>query len=236
MRPFKHGLQNSHLILPAQFRREKPGSSPVYTFEMLVLLVLLLQPSGAWISLFDGRTPAGWLEVTGQPFPAKSWVVEDGCLKARVVDGGFQDIRTEATFRSFELEFEWKIEPGGNSGVKYLIEKVDSWKAPKGEGNHARGRGPEYQLIDDEVNADSKGRPDKQTASLYGKIAPATHAAKPPGEFNVSRIIVRDGHVEHWLNGVKELEYEAPVKESPIVLQNHHSVVWFRNLRIRRME
>ncbi len=208
----------------------------MYTFEMLVLFLLLLQPAAPWISLFDGRTPAGWLEVTGQPFPAKSWVVEDGCLKARVVDGGFQDLRTEATFKAFELEFEWKIEPGGNSGVKYLIDKVDTWKAPKGEGNNARGRGPEYQLIDDDANADSKGRTEKQTASLYGKIAPATHAVKPPGEFNTSRIVVRGGHVEHWLNGVKELEYEAPVKESPIVLQNHHSVVWFRSIRIRRLD
>ncbi len=207
----------------------------MYTQEMLALLLLLMQPPVPPVSLFDGHSSAGWLEVTGQPFPSKSWVVEDGCLKARVVDGGFQDIRTEATFREFELEFEWKIEPGGNSGVKYLIDKVDTWKAKTGEGINARGRGPEYQLIDDDMNADSKGNPRKQTASLYGKIAPATHAAKPAGEFNASRIVVRGGHVEHWLNGVKELEYEAPVKDSPIVLQNHHSAVWFRNIRIRRL-
>lgn len=209
----------------------------MYTREMLALLLLLLQPVSqpvsAWTSLFDGHTATGWLEVDGQPFPSKSWAIEDGCLKARVVDGGFQDIRTQRTFRDFELEFEWKIEPGGNSGVKYLIDKVDVWKPKTGAGMNARGRGPEYQLIDDDVNADSKGNPAKQTASLYGKIAPAQRSSRPAGEFNQSRIVVRAGHVEHWLNGIKELEYDKESKESPIVLQNHHSHVWFRNLRIR---
>jgi len=195
------------------------------------LAMLLLQGTGAWVSLFDGHTPAGWLEVTGRAFPTGAWTVEDGCLRAIVVkEGGFQDIRTVRTFREFELEFEWKIEPGGNSGVKYLIEKVDEWQ--RKDGRMARGRGPEYQLIDDEVNADSKGNPAKQTASLYGKLAPARPMAKPAGEFNVSRIVVRGGRVEHWLNGVKVLEYAHEAVESPIVLQNHSSVVWFRKIRV----
>lgn len=207
---------------------------------MLALLLLFLQPAAPpasqWISLFDGHSTAGWLEVDGRPFPSKSWSIQDGCLKANVVEGGFQDLRTQRAFGDFELEFDWKIEPGGNSGVKYLIDKVDVWKAKTGEGDNARGRGPEYQLIDDDHNADSKGNPSKQTASLYGKIAPATRAARPAGEFNNARIVVRNGHVEHWLNGVRELEYDHPGKQSPIVLQNHHAQVWFRNLRIRPLD
>ena len=190
------------------------------------LLVLV-----GWVSLFDGTTPAGWQEVTGKAFPTAAWTIEDRCLRAIAVkQGGFQDIRTVRTFREFELEFEWKIEPGGNSGVKYLLEKVDEWQGPNGR--MARGRGPEYQLIDDEVNADSKGKPAKQTASLYGKLAPTSHPVKPAGEFNVSRIIVWDGRVEHWLNGVKVLEFSHEVVESPIVLQNHGSAVWFRKIRV----
>ncbi len=204
-----------------------------YTLEMLsaVVALLLFQGAGAWVSLFDGLSPAGWQEVTGRQFPAAAWKVEDGCLRAMVVkEGGFQDIATVRKFREFELEFEWKIEPGGNSGGKYLIEKVDEWQREKGR--MARGRGPEYQLIDDDVHSDSKGNPAKQTASLYGKLAPAQRLAKPAGEFNLSRIVVRGGRVEHWLNGVKVLEYKREAVESPIVLQNHSSAVWFRKIRV----
>ncbi|HEY3441399.1 MAG TPA: DUF1080 domain-containing protein [Paludibaculum sp.] len=204
-------------------------------FSAALVLLLMLQPAPApapaWVSLFDGVSPAGWQEVTGRAFPTNCWKVEEGCLRAIVVkEGGFQDIRTIRTFREFELEFEWRIEPGGNSGVKYLIEKVDEWQ--RKDGRMARGRGPEYQLIDDDVNPDSKGNPAKQTASLYGKLAPSQRLAKPAGEFNLSRIVVRDGHVEHWLNGVKVLQYDRQMVESPIVLQNHSSAVWFRKIRV----
>ena len=201
------------------------------------MLLSLLAAAAAWLPLFDGHTSAGWLEVTGQPFPAESWTIEDGCLKARVKDGGFQDLRTAAEFLDFELEFDWKISSGGNSGVKYRIEKVDQWPAREGPGHHARGRGPEYQLSDDDLNPDSRGQPLRQTGSLYGKLAPASRATRPAGEFNQSRIVARQGHVEHWLNGVKVVEYDnAALRRGPIVLQNHHSEVWFRNLRIRALD
>lgn len=198
-----------------------------------VLLFLLL--ATPWTPLFDGASSSGWLEVTGRPFPVKSWDIQDGCLHTRVVEGGFQDIRTAETYRDFEFEFEWKIEPGGNSGVKYFIEKVDEWKAKTGEGNNARGRGPEYQLVDDDHNADALSHPSKRTAALYGKLACTRQAARPAGEWNTSRIVAQGGKVQHWLNGVLVLEYEHDAKDSPIVLQNHHSAAWFRNLRIRRL-
>src|SRR5207248_2242685 len=75
-----------------------------------------------WRLLFDGATTAGWEEITGKPFPANCWTVEDGSLKALVRTDGFQDIRTKEAFHGFELQFEWKLLKGGNSGVKYLIE------------------------------------------------------------------------------------------------------------------
>ncbi len=87
---------------------------------------LEVRPLAPWRSLFDGRTSAGWLEVTGAAFP-KTWTIEDGCLKALPDPNGIQDIRTAETFRSFELEWEWKIGPAGNSGVKYLVHKTDRW-------------------------------------------------------------------------------------------------------------
>jgi hypothetical protein len=190
-----------------------------------LLLLLMVMP---WTPLFDGHTTSGWLQADGQPFPEKSWRVEDGALRSLVVDGGFQDLRTEQSFREFELEFEWKIESGGNSGIKYFIEKVDHWKAPQGPGLHVRGRGAEYQLFD------GLATPATRSGALYNKIAPSRDMARPAGEWNTSRIVVADGHVEHWLNGVLVVRYEHAAVESPIVLQNHHSVAWFRNLRVRR--
>lgn len=209
---------------------------------------LEVTPLAAWRSLFDGRSSDGWREITGAPFPA-SWRIEDGCLRAipNTAGGGIQDIRTVETFRSFEFEWEWKIEAGGNSGVKYLVYKTDRWNAKNGQGYHARARGPEYQIADDGLNADAKANPQNRAAGLYGIFAPAANAARPAGEFNLARIVVDHGHVEHWLNGVKTAEYELgaldtkrfptrDVIESPITLQHHNSAVWFRNLRVRSLD
>src|SRR5271156_3571457 len=100
-----------------------------------------------WRLLFDGKTTAGWEEITGKPFPANCWTVEDGSLKALVRADGFQDIRTLESFRSFDLQFDWKVLKAGNSGIKYLIQKVDEWT--NAAGRQARARGLEYQLADD---------------------------------------------------------------------------------------
>jgi len=205
-----------------------------------------------WRLLFDGRTTAGWEEITGKPFPANCWTVEDGSLKALVRADGFQDIRTKESFRSFDLQFDWKILKDGNSGVKYLIQKVDEWT--NAEGRQARARGLEYQLADD-ANSDAASDPRRVAASLYSLIAPAPRIPPKIGEFNHSRLLVQDTHVEHWLNGVKVVVFDtgsaevrkllrsylptgsapnAPLAESsPISLQNHSSEAWFRDIKIR---
>lgn len=212
-------------------------------------VALLLLAAAGWHSLFDGVSTAGWEEVTGKPFPVGSWVVEDGCLKAVQTPGAMQDIRTVASYESFELEFEWKLLKGGNSGVKYLIQRTDRWT--NANGLQARARGAEYQLVDD---SDGEGVSDatRVTGALYSVYAPSERASKPPGEWNTSRIVVRGGTVEHWLNGKQMLRYELGepkvvellhklrrgddvVRASPISLQNHGTPVWFRNLRIRRL-
>jgi hypothetical protein len=207
------------------------------------------EKSAGWILLFDGRTTAGWQEVTGLPVPAESWRVEDGCLRALNSGHGFQDLRTEAVFGGFEFQFDWKIEPGGNSGVKYLVQKTDRWT--NAIGLQARARGLEYQLVDD--TAPDAAEKNKTCGSLYGAIAPAKAAARPPGEFNHSMLVVRGTHVEHWLNGVKVVEFETGdpvvkkvmtdaaakgtvVSESFLSLQNHGTPVWFRGLKVRRLE
>jgi len=138
----------------------------------------------------------------------------------------------------------------GNSGVKYLIQRVDEWTNQAGR--QARARGLEYQLAGDE-NPDAASDPRRTAASLYSVIAPVPKVPVKIGEFNHSRIVVRGTHVEHWLNGVKVVEFDthdsavhkqmlqlakgADLRaESPISLQNHTSEVWFRNIRVRRLE
>jgi hypothetical protein len=192
-----------------------------------------------WRLLFDGKTTEGWQEVTGKPFPHNCWTIENGCLKTMVRSDGFQDVRTVDVFGSFDLKFDWKLLKDGNSGVKYLIQRVDEWN--NAAGRQARARGLEYQLADDQ-NSDAASDLRRIAGSLYSIIAPAPRVPPVIGDFNHSRILVKGTHVEHWLNGFKVLEFETdtpevgklkPTSPSPISLQHHSSETWFRNIRIK---
>jgi hypothetical protein len=201
------------------------------------------EKTAGWSLLFDGKSTDGWHSFHKKTFPSKGWVVEDGWLRGLGQGGG--DILSDSEFDQFELQWEWKLAPGGNSGLKYFV--LDSRKSALGH---------EYQMIDDELNEDGK-EAKHVTASFYDVFKPTV---KPPtlpmGEINQSRILVRGNHVEHWLNGTKVLEYEcgstavqAAVAESKfknvagfgncvkghILLQDHGSNVWFRDLKIRRL-
>lgn len=195
-----------------------------------------------WRLLFDGKSSAGWVEVTGKPFPSNCWRVDDGTLQAIPRNDGFQDIRTVETFGSFELEWEWKLLSKGNSGVKYLIQKVDEWNNQ--QGRQARARGLEYQLADD-ANEDAASGASRVAGALYSVFAPVPKVPVKIGEFNRSRLVVDGDRVEHWLNETRVAAFrlDAPEvqklypgispKPSAISLQNHQSIAWFRNLKIR---
>jgi hypothetical protein len=202
------------------------------------------EQSSGWKLLFDGKTTKGWRSFKKETFPAQGWEVENEWLHCLGTTGG--DIITDAEFGDFELQWDWKQAKGGNSGVKYFI--TESRKSAIGH---------EYQMIDEANEPDAKLADGKHvTASFYDVLKPEREATKPAGEINHSRIVVKGNHVEHWLNGVKVLEYDCgspQVKEAVakskfknvadfgdkiqghILLQDHHSQVWFRNLKLRQI-
>lgn len=195
-----------------------------------------------WRALFDGRTTAGWRGYRRPDMPA-GWDVIDGAL-TRTGAGG--DIITVDQFGNFELELEWMVAPGGNSGIFYRVTEA---------GEYGYHTGPEMQVLDDSAHADGLSRL-TAAGSAYGLYPAPPGVVKPAGEWNAVRIVVRGQHVEHWLNGTKLLEYElgspdweAKVKASKfaqwpgygraprghIALQDHGDRVAYRNIRIREL-
>jgi hypothetical protein len=198
-----------------------------------------------WQLLFDGKTTNGWRSYLSDGITG--WEVEDGTLKALGLGGDLGgDIITEGRYENLELKLEWKISPGGNSGILYLVQEDTAYDA-------VYETGPEYQLIDDE------GWPGELedwqlTGANYAMHIAENKELKPVGEWNSSMIIVDHGRVEHWLNGAKVVEYElwsedwekrvaegkwsnypdyGKLKEGHISLQDHGSVTWFKNIKIR---
>lgn len=204
-----------------------------------------LAKKGKWKVLFDGKSTDAWRGFRQDSFPDKVWKVEDGTLRS-IVGGESRDIITREKYRDFELELEWKIAPGGNSGIIYLVsEDFDqTWKT-----------GPEMQVLDDAKHRDGKD-PKTSAGALYALIAPVNKVLKPVGQWNKVRLIVHNGHVEHWLNGRKVLDYDlgsermkpliaaskfkdfprfAENREGYVALQHHGDEVWYRKIRIRSL-
>jgi hypothetical protein len=195
-----------------------------------------------WELLFDGETMQGWRGYNRPDFPS-GWSAEDGML-VRTGPGG--DIITDRQFTDFELSLEWRVEEGGNSGVMY--------RAAEGEESIYHSA-PEMQVLDDAGHADG-GDPLTSAGANYGLHPAARGVVRPAGEWNRARVVVEGNHVEHWLNGVRVVEYElgsedweARVAESKfaqwpaygraprghIGLQDHDDPVWYRNIKIREI-
>jgi hypothetical protein len=193
-----------------------------------------------WRLLFDGRTTNGWRGYRTETVPA-GWAAVDGAL-TRVSESA--DIVTIGTFKDFEMKFEWKISPGGNSGVLY--------RAALGLPEIYHGA-PEYQILDDTKHPDGQS-PLTSAGADYALYPAPRGVVKPVGEWNTGRIVANGNHVEHWLNGQKVADLEmwsddwkdrvakskfaewpeyGKAVEGHIGLQEHGGWVAYRNIKIR---
>jgi hypothetical protein len=219
------------------------------------------EKDAGWVLLFNGRNLKGWRGLDLNDIPPGHWVVESGALKniptpdvRRGSDGKptrHFDLATAGLYLNFELTFEWKILARGNSGLKYNVS--DELSRTYAETKNA-AIGFEYQILDDALNPDARVGPHRAAASLYDIVPVSGSVLKPVGEYNAARIVLDGNHGEHWLNGIKVLEYDlgtpefaaritaSKFKDIPgfpgkrrgrIVLQDHGDSVWFRNIKIR---
>ena len=208
-----------------------------------------------WTLLWDGSTFQGWRAIYKQEFPETGWIIENDalvCLGTALLDsmrGGA--IITINQYTSFELKLEFKIQLGGNSGIKYFID--EELKASPGH-----GLGLEYAILDDENWPYDKPNYNRTCGSLYELVkADADKPSHPVGEWNVAKVIVDGNHIEHWLNGQKVAEivkgsdeYRTLVAQSKyhkiegwgefpkghILLQDEGPRAEFRNIKLREIK
>ena len=208
------------------------------------------EKTAGWELLFDGQTLNGWRDYNGTEV-TNPWVVENGTLAALGKgDDANGYIVTDKQYENFELVFDWKISPGGNSGVFYHVVERPRVAVPY-------ATGPEYQIVD---NIGFPGElEDWQMAgadyAMY-PVDPAKLKLKPVGKWNNSKIVFDNGHVEYWLNGVKIVEFEAwsddwferknsgkwddyseygLAHKGVFALQDHGDRAWYRNMKVREL-
>jgi len=206
--------------------------------------------AAGWELLFDGETLNGWRDYNGTELTAP-WVVEDGTLAA-LGEGAdeFGYIVNDKLFENFELVFDWKISPGGNSGLLYHVMEHPRISVPY-------ATGPEYQVLDN-VGFPSQLEDWQLCGADYAMhIAdPAKTKLKPVGQWNHSKILFDNGHVEHWLNGEKIVEFEAwsedwfvrknsgkwdaypeygLARKGVFSLQDHGNRAWYRDMKVREL-
>lgn len=242
----------------------KTASNEIPQISYLTNRMTEKEMNAGWELLWDGKTTKGWLGAKLDHFPEKGWMIEDGILKVEKSTGGESahggDIVTEKKYRDFTLELDFKFTEGANSGIKYFVDT----DLNKGEGSSI---GCEYQILDDDLHPDAKlGAAGNRTlASLYDLI-PANAQFWAPHEqvkrvnkygWNRATIVVDGNHVEHYLNGIKVVEYErrtqmwralvarskyvvwpnfGELAEGHILLQDHGDEVWFKNIKIKVKE
>lgn len=232
-----------------------PFPSNIYVLNNIPNTLTGYEKKDGWKLLFDGISSNGWRGAYKTGFPEKGWQVKDGLLTVLSSEGKEStnggDIVTTDQYSAFDLSFEFRLTAGANSGVKYFVTLS--------ENNTGSAIGLEYQVLDDSVHPDAKlGRDGNRTMSSLYDLIPAqkqTRFVHKTGEWNLGRIIVYpNNHVEHYLNGIKVLEYErgskafkdlvaiskykvwdhfGEAKQGHILLQDHGNEVSFRSIKIK---
>lgn len=214
-----------------------------FNILFITLFIIGCSSNNDWTVLFDGERVIGLRGYKEVGFP-NSWEIVDGTLKT--IPGYGVDLISVDIYNNFELELEWKVPEGGNSGIFYFATE---------EGDYIWQSAPEMQVLDDKKHSDGKNTL-TSAGALYAMIAPTKSVVNPVGEFNQVRIKVKDNHVEHWLNGTKVVKYEyqsdamwdlvakskfntmplfAKASEGHIGIQGDHGEIWYRNIRIRKL-
>lgn len=205
-----------------------------------------------WVSLFDGKSFAGWHVFNKTGDVSSKWIVDDGAMHLTEKGGG--DLVTDQAYGSFVLELEWKIAEGGNSGIMWGVVEDKKYCCPY-------ITGPEMQVLDDAKHPDSFAGKDgnHKAGSLYDMIPPARlDAVKPANQWNVAKMVInhKKNKGTFFLNGIKMVSFSLSgpkwdalkanskfktwadfgvFKEGKIALQDHGDKVWFRNIRIKEL-
>jgi hypothetical protein len=233
-----------------------PENRDVKQINQIANTISEREAAEGWKLLWDGKTSEGWRGAKLDRFPDKGWSIENGILKVQKGNGGESanggDIVTTRPYKNFKLKVDFRITEGANSGIKYFVDT----NLNKGEGSAI---GCEYQILDDKRHPDAKlgVNGNRTLGSLFDLIPAPENKPFRSGFFNTAMIVVNGNHVEHWLNGVKLLEYErnneewnqlvqtskykdwpnfGNAEEGLILLQDHGDEVWFQNIKIKELD
>jgi hypothetical protein len=248
--------KNIRIMTAGLNKFKTPDKNEILQFNFIDNTLSSREKKEGWVLLWDGKTTKRWRGHKLDHFPDKGWEIKDGVISVLGAAGGESanggDIITTEKYGSFELELDYKITEGANSGIKYFVDP----ELNKGAGSAI---GCEYQILDNEKHPDAKlgVKGNRTNAALYDLIPPVNVRFNGPGEWNRARIVVKGNHVEHWLNNQKVVEYErgtqiwralvayskykdwpnyGEYKTGHILLQDHGNLVSFKSIKLKKLD